>query len=48
MKRLKGEDRPVNALEDRAAVIAGQSTGFETNDDFDFHTVTAKLSYRFN
>ena len=26
----------------------GGSTTFRTNDDFDFHTVTAKLSYRFN
>jgi len=31
-----------------AAVIAGQYTDFRTRGDFDFHTVTAKLSYRFN
>jgi outer membrane immunogenic protein len=28
--------------------VAGGTTDFSTNDDFDFHTVTAKLSYRFN
>lgn len=27
--------------------VAGGTTRFETDDDFDFHTVTAKLSYRF-
>ncbi|MBC8130411.1 MAG: porin family protein [Rhizobiaceae bacterium] len=26
----------------------GNSTTFDNDDDFDFHTVTAKLSYRFN
>ena len=26
----------------------GEFTDFESDDDFDFHTVTAKLSYRFN
>jgi outer membrane immunogenic protein len=31
-----------------AAVIAGNSTDFVSGGDFDFHTVTAKLSYRFN
>ncbi|BDA86024.1 membrane protein [Aureimonas sp. SA4125] len=30
------------------AVIAGNSTDFTSGGDFDFHTVTAKLSYRFN
>jgi outer membrane immunogenic protein len=28
--------------------IPGQATSFSSNDDFDFHTVTAKISYRFN
>ncbi|GGD26864.1 outer membrane protein [Aureimonas glaciei] len=31
-----------------AAVIPGNSTDFRSDGDFDFHTVTAKLSYRFN
>ena len=30
-----------------AGGVGGRTT-FRTNDDFDFHTVTAKLSYRFN
>lgn len=30
------------------AVIPGQFTDFRSSGDFDFHTVTAKLSYRFN
>jgi outer membrane immunogenic protein len=30
------------------AVIPGQFTDFRSNGDFDFHTITAKLSYRFN
>jgi len=29
------------------AVVPGNSTDFESKGDFDFHTVTAKLSYRF-
>ena len=28
--------------------VAGGTTTFETDEDFDFHTVTAKVSYRFN
>lgn len=28
--------------------VAGGTTRFSTDDDFDFHTVTAKMSYRFN
>ncbi|WP_416355130.1 outer membrane protein [Aureimonas phyllosphaerae] len=31
-----------------AAVIPGQFTDFRSSGDFDFHTITAKLSYRFN
>ncbi len=31
-----------------AAVVPGQFTDFRSQGDFDFHTVTAKLSYRFN
>ncbi len=31
-----------------AAVIPGQFTDFRSTGDLDFHTVTAKLSYRFN
>ncbi|RIY01846.1 porin family protein [Aureimonas flava] len=30
------------------AVVPGQFTDFRSNGDFDFHTITAKLSYRFN
>ncbi|WP_244486581.1 outer membrane beta-barrel protein, partial [Aureimonas sp. Leaf324] len=30
-----------------AAVIPGQFTDFRSSGDFDFHTITAKLSYRF-
>ncbi|KQT85957.1 outer membrane beta-barrel protein [Aurantimonas sp. Leaf443] len=28
--------------------VSGQSTTFKSDSDFDFHTVTAKLTYRFN
>ncbi|MBB3997661.1 outer membrane protein [Aureimonas pseudogalii] len=31
-----------------SSVVAGQFTDFKSSGDFDFHTVTAKLSYRFN